>query len=75
VPEHIPSSPRVRALWMAVVLTQRELVQRAGVVPDRFNRVEYAPPDADLPRPCTIRKLANAVQLSPQSLVAPEVAP
>jgi transcriptional regulator with XRE-family HTH domain len=73
MPENVPFGARVRTLRLAHVLTQRELAERAGVVPDTVNRVENAPPGAELPRQSTIRKLARALKVSPQSLVAPEV--
>jgi len=72
MPQNIPLGARVRTLRLAHVLTQRELAERAGLVPDTVNRVENAPPAAELPRPSTIRKLARALKVSPQSLVAPE---
>lgn len=73
--DNISLGARVRALRLAQVLTQRELAERAGVVPDTVNRVENAPAGAELPRQSTIRKLAKALKVSPQSLVAPEVSP
>jgi transcriptional regulator with XRE-family HTH domain len=68
----VPFGARVRTLRLAHVLTQRELAERADVVP--VNRVENAPPGADLALTSTIRKLARALKGRPQSLVAPEAA-
>jgi transcriptional regulator with XRE-family HTH domain len=61
---------RVKELRRALLLSQRELAQLAGVVTETINRIERQP-DRTF-RPDTIRRLAGVLGVDPHELVVEE---
>lgn len=62
---------RLKQLREAFSFSQRDLAERAGVSPGAVVHLEH---DARTPRPSTVRKLANALGVSPSYLTGHEVA-
>lgn len=58
-------SRNLRVLRVLRGLEQRELAQRSGVGPDSISRLETG---TTKPRPGTIKKLATALEVSPETL-------
>jgi transcriptional regulator with XRE-family HTH domain len=61
---------RVKELRRALLLSQRELAQLAGVVTETINRIERQPERTF--RPDTIRRLAGVLGVDPHELVVEE---
>jgi transcriptional regulator with XRE-family HTH domain len=61
---------RVKELRRALLLSQRELAQLAGVVTETINRIERQP-DRTF-RPDTVRRLAGVLGVDPHELVVVE---
>ena len=61
----VPIGERLRELRARRYLTQRELADRAGVSPATIAKLET---DVAEPRPSTIRKLAEALEVHPDEL-------
>src|SRR5215216_2263273 len=64
---------RVKELRRALLLSQRELAQLAGVVTETINRIERQP-DRTF-RPDTVRRLAGVLGVDPHELMVEEKAP
>ena len=58
---------RLREWRLAKVMTQEELAQRSGVTETTISRIESSRSEA---RISTVRKLAEALGISPQELIA-----
>lgn len=61
--------PRLRTLRQGRVISQGELARKAGVSPTTVNNIEGG---AEA-RYITVRKLAEALGLSPEELIQPEI--
>ena len=61
---------RLRGIRERAALTQRELAERAGVNYVQISRIERG--DVE-PYPSTVRKLAQALGVTPSDLMEPEV--
>jgi DNA-binding XRE family transcriptional regulator len=60
---------RLRALRERKVLTQQELADKAGITRATLSRLEAG---AQNPYPSTIRKLASALSVEPETLMDPD---
>jgi transcriptional regulator with XRE-family HTH domain len=60
---------RLRALRERKVLTQQELADKAGITRATLSRLEAG---AENPYPSTIRKLAAALGVEPETLMEPD---
>jgi transcriptional regulator with XRE-family HTH domain len=58
---------RLREWRLAKVMTQEELAQRSGLTETTISRIESSRSEA---RISTVRKLAEALEISPQELIA-----
>ncbi len=65
----LPRLPRLRTVRIARALSQAELAQRSGVSRVSITRLESGDVDA---RFATIRKLAEALDVAPRDLMAPD---
>ena len=61
-------APRLRELRERAFLTQAELAEKSGVSEGTINRIELG---RHSPRISTIRRLAQALGVSPEELVSP----
>src|SRR5215203_5134473 len=61
---------RVKELRRALLLSQRELAQLAGVVTETINRIERQPERTF--RPDTVRRLAGVLGVDPHELIVEE---
>ena len=64
---------RVKELRRALLLSQRELAQLAGVVTETINRIERQPERTF--RPDTVRRLAEVLGIDPHELMVVEEEP
>lgn len=64
----MPALPKLRQLRERAALTQQDLANKSGVTRSTIMRLENG---ADTPYPTTIRKLAAALEVSPQDLMGP----
>jgi predicted transcriptional regulator len=64
--------PRLRHVRQRLALSQHDLALRSDVTLSTISRLERGTVTA---RPSTIRKLAQALEVAPQELMAPEPRP
>jgi transcriptional regulator with XRE-family HTH domain len=67
--KRLPKLPRLRAIRIARALSQAELGERSGVSRVAITRLERGDVDA---RFATIRRLAQALDVEPADLMAPD---
>lgn len=69
MPVMVKIGDRLKELRIERALTQEELGEKAGVGKNTVNRLEQDKTD---PRPSTLRKLAQALEVAPSDLVRSE---